>query len=295
MYSKKQKKSGFTLIELSIVLVIIGLIAGGVLVGRDLIHAAEIRAQVSQIEKYNAATNTFKVKYNALPGDIAEPNATAFGFVARGSNKGEGDGDGAITGSGDLYGVSDWNMNGAYYASVQGGGETNLFWNDLAKAGLIEGKYIGDNTLNSYNLNELFPSSKLGNGHVIVWSGGFTGNSGGTNNRDRYNYFNVLKMNRIDWPASNITPSQAYSIDSKIDDGLPQSGNIQDLVINIFGLVYYANGEGAWFTAVSDTSATPASDTSCFDNGGNAGTTQKYSVGTNGGNGLNCALSFRFQ
>ncbi len=46
---------GFTLIELSIVLVIIGLIIGGVLVGKDLIKAAEIRATISQINKYNHA------------------------------------------------------------------------------------------------------------------------------------------------------------------------------------------------------------------------------------------------
>ena len=50
-------KSGFTLVELSIVLVIIGLIIGGVVVGRDLIDAATIRAQISQIEKYNTAVN----------------------------------------------------------------------------------------------------------------------------------------------------------------------------------------------------------------------------------------------
>ena len=52
------KKSGFTLIELSIVLVIIGLIIGGILVGRDLINASAIRAQISQIDKYQQAANT---------------------------------------------------------------------------------------------------------------------------------------------------------------------------------------------------------------------------------------------
>src|SRR5262249_1408244 len=62
---------GFTLIELSIVLVIIGLIVGGVLVGQDLIKAAQIRATVSQIEKYDAAVNTFRGKYNGLPGDLS--------------------------------------------------------------------------------------------------------------------------------------------------------------------------------------------------------------------------------
>jgi prepilin-type N-terminal cleavage/methylation domain-containing protein len=65
-------RHGFTLIELSIVLVIIGLLAGGILVGRDLIHAAVIHAQVSQIEKYTMAANTFKLKYGGWPGDIRE-------------------------------------------------------------------------------------------------------------------------------------------------------------------------------------------------------------------------------
>jgi prepilin-type N-terminal cleavage/methylation domain-containing protein len=65
------QQAGFTLIELSIVLVIIGLIVGGVLVGQDLIKAAEIRATISQYEKYNAAMNTFRTKYNGMPGDLS--------------------------------------------------------------------------------------------------------------------------------------------------------------------------------------------------------------------------------
>src|SRR5580700_8566203 len=92
-------KSGFTLIELSIVLVIIGLIVGGVLVGQDLIRAAGVRATISQIEKYNTAVNTFRAKYNnQLPGDISNPDAAAFGFAARGTAPGEGDGNGIIEG-----------------------------------------------------------------------------------------------------------------------------------------------------------------------------------------------------
>src|SRR3954471_15989161 len=75
------KQVGFTLIELSIVLVIIGLVVGGVLVGQDLIKAAQIRSAVSKIEKYNTAVHTFRTKYNALPGDI--PNAASYGFAPR--------------------------------------------------------------------------------------------------------------------------------------------------------------------------------------------------------------------
>ena len=76
-------RGGFTLIELSIVLVIIGLLAGGVLVGRDLIAAAALRSQITQIEKYNAAANTFRAKYGFLPGDLPANQAAALGFATR--------------------------------------------------------------------------------------------------------------------------------------------------------------------------------------------------------------------
>lgn len=76
-------RSGFTLVELSIVLVIIGLVAGGVLVGRDLIAAATIRSTISQIEKYKTAVNTFRGKYGYLPGDIPADQAAQTGLAAR--------------------------------------------------------------------------------------------------------------------------------------------------------------------------------------------------------------------
>ena len=67
---------GFTLIEISIVLVIIGLLAGGVLVGKDLIHAAEVHQQVTQLREYQLAFNTFQGKYKCIPGDCE--NITSF-------------------------------------------------------------------------------------------------------------------------------------------------------------------------------------------------------------------------
>ena len=128
---KSKKQSGFTLIEMSIVLVIIGLIVGGVLVGRDLISAAAVRAQISQIEKYNLAVNTFREKYGYLPGDIPNPYAPQFGFASRGQYTGEGDGNGTLE--------AIWkNADGGHYGS--GGaadGEVGMFWVDLSKAGLI--------------------------------------------------------------------------------------------------------------------------------------------------------------
>jgi prepilin-type N-terminal cleavage/methylation domain-containing protein len=128
------KNHGFTLIELSIVLVVIGLIIGGVLVGQDLIKAAETRATLAQIEKYNSAVNTFKTKYNGIPGDLIYTDAANFGFtVGTGcaGQQGGRDGNGLLDG---WTGVS---------TLVQGSGETGLFWQDLSSANLIDGVFPG--------------------------------------------------------------------------------------------------------------------------------------------------------
>lgn len=97
----KGAKNGFTLIELSIVLVTIGLLVGGVLVGQDLIKGAEVRAQITQIEKFNTAANTFYGKYGYLPGDMTQSAAAEFGFLnpsTRAGTQGRGDGNGVIEG-----------------------------------------------------------------------------------------------------------------------------------------------------------------------------------------------------
>jgi hypothetical protein len=73
---KQSARTGFTLIELSILLVVIGLIVGGVLVGQDLIRSAGIRKTISELQKFQTAIATFKGKYDCLAGDC--PNATIF-------------------------------------------------------------------------------------------------------------------------------------------------------------------------------------------------------------------------
>lgn len=82
-----QKKSGFTLVELSIVLVIIGLLVGGVLLGKDLIHAAELRKTGSYLQQFQTTIQAFKLKYQCLPGDCL--NATDY---FSGTSNGDGNG-----------------------------------------------------------------------------------------------------------------------------------------------------------------------------------------------------------
>jgi prepilin-type N-terminal cleavage/methylation domain-containing protein len=76
--------TGFTLIELSIVLVIIGLIIAGVVAGQTLVEQARFSRVISDVNNYKTAVNTFRVKYNAFPGDLR--NADEYWAAATAGN-----------------------------------------------------------------------------------------------------------------------------------------------------------------------------------------------------------------
>jgi len=292
------ESGGFTLVELSIVLVIVGLITGGVLVGQDLISAAATRAQISQIEKYQTAVNTFRGKYGYLPGDIPDPYASQYGFQARGSLPGEGDGNGVIEG---------------VYQNIGGNngldemiGETVMFWVDLSTAQLIDG---GFNTASpqvftessSTPINAFFPQAKIGVGNYLyAWSGGI--NSYTTS--DERNYFGLSAISSFCQDceaassfnsAAGLTVAQAYNIDKKIDDGLPQSGRVTAMFITTGALWAAANTGYYTQTGAAPGTAAQPTNLTCYDNGNNASASMQYSVSQNLGMGINCALSFQFQ
>ena len=296
---QKRPKSGFTLIELSIVLVIIGLIVGGVLAGQDLIKAAAVRATITQIEKYNTAANTFRDKYGGLPGDLNATAATQFGFEGRGTAPGTGDGNGIIEG----------NTGGGTYACgyCVANGEPLAFWADLASARMVDGAFVtngeanglGTATVAGSGVGLFLPSAKLGGGnYVYVWSGGPTIGFGGTGG-DSQNYFAISAVQQLSywWADSNpgLTVKQAYDIDKKVDDGYPQSGRVLAFYLDantvFYGAVWAGSGGQ---TGTPYTTATPGTATTCYDNGNSVGQ-QTYSVKISNGANVNCALSFRFQ
>jgi prepilin-type N-terminal cleavage/methylation domain-containing protein len=289
----KQQEGGFTLIEIAVVLVVIGLIVGGVLVGQSLISAAAVRAQISQIEKYNTAANTFYGKYGYLPGDIRDPDASSFGFVARGQYAGEGDGNGIIEGNSG-------NCSGCNNGDIENAGETVLFWSDLSTAHLIEGNFTGNNTPNAVNFttaaqfDTLWPRASIGNGNYSLPSGYGQSYYG--------NYFGLIGVSKltsqgIATTTVGITVSQAYAIDAKVDDGLPITGRVTATFLRAGTMASYAEGGPPYRllgTLLYNIPITGYS-TTCFDNAGSATNLYVYSVKQNNGNGVNCALSFKLQ
>src|SRR6476659_9573614 len=89
--SMNKRQSGFTLIEIAIVLVIIGLLLGGVLKGQELITGARVRNLIQQQDGVKAAYFGFLDRFRALPGDYANATTTITGVVAS-SGCGNGNG-----------------------------------------------------------------------------------------------------------------------------------------------------------------------------------------------------------
>jgi prepilin-type N-terminal cleavage/methylation domain-containing protein len=294
---------GFTLIEMSIVLVVVGLIIGGILTGQDLINAAKARSQISQIQKFQTATNTFKEKYNYLPGDITAAAALKFGFTARGTDVGQGDGNGVLEG---------WYGAGISYGYGELMGETFMFWEDLSQVNLIEGNYpyarpstgpiingVAQPAVSRFPpanfMSLVLPEAKLGGGNYIyVWSNTGT------------NYYAMAQPDTINGliAANAVIPVKlAYAIDAKMDDGLPQSGSIMAWA-PMWGSARWAGDGGAGGQVIhvmgaGPGQAEPASGgptiDSCYDNNSTAGVVSTYSMKTNRGNNTTCALSFEFQ
>lgn len=217
---------GFSLVELSIVLVILGLLTGGILAGQSLIRAAELRSVSVEYSRYVTAVQSFRDKYFAVPGDMM--NATSFW----GDNNSLCP-DAAITNG--TPGTCNGNGTGSLPWGSANGGEKHRFWQHITLAGLIEGNYPGTSTSPTTVIGTDAPRSRLSN---AGWGIGGEGNNAGTGlawganagtgavtNYGNFLVFGAQITNNN--PLSPVLkPDEAWNIDTKIDDGKPGRGNV---------------------------------------------------------------------
>ena len=152
MYKKQQ---GFTLIEIAIVLVIIGLLLGGVLKGQEMITNAKIKRLENDFNGLLSAVYSYQDRYQSLPGDDAAA-AGRWAAVTR-----SGNGNGLIAGN--------WN-------STRATDESRLFWQHLRASGLITGD-SSSTTLatNAYNGQIGIEDASMGLNGLVVCMGGIPG------------------------------------------------------------------------------------------------------------------------
>ena len=120
----KSQQSGFTLVEIAIVLVIIGLLLGGILKGQELINSAKVKNLANDFRVIPTYIYAYQDKFRALPGDDNQVT-NHVGATAQA-------GTGGSTGNGVIEGA--WN------ADETGTVEANIFWQHVRLANLAAGQ-----------------------------------------------------------------------------------------------------------------------------------------------------------
>lgn len=219
-------RQGFTLLELSIVLVIIGLLVGGIFVAQSMIRASELRAATSEINKLKTAMNSFRGKYMAIPGDFTA--ATQFWGSLGGT------GNDALCQNTPATGTAtcDGNGNAIISTSVVTNDERYRLWQHLANAGMVEGNFTGvagAGGASNMIANQNVPGSKL-NDTAYYTMNGFPGRvlaDAATVFGKEYGITLELRNSTTAGALIGLLrPEELWNIDLKMDDGKPGTGGI---------------------------------------------------------------------
>lgn len=219
------------MLEFSIVMAIIGVLAAGVLVGRSMIENAETRVIITEMSGYNTALKEFADKYFAVPGDMNNAE-TVWGSDTSCPTTPTNTDVKMLTCNGDGNGViGDW-ANGSVLTADS---EYEWFraWQQLANAEMIEGRFTGvPGSAGSADavVGVNVPASRAGKGGwTLLWM---------RDNTDSNYFFSTLHVasHVLFYGAQStgsiteapvITASNAKAIDSKMDDGMPFTGSVR--------------------------------------------------------------------
>lgn len=220
-------KNGFTMIEMSIVLILIGVIVASVLSAGVIQDNAEQKRLISELSFYDNAIKSFYNQFNGWPGDIRRADEV-WGANCGGDSAASG---GGCNGDGDR--LIEWSAA----EGVKG-------WQHLELAELIEpNNYSGTMTSGTATIGTNIPASRLDNIGYSLYNAGTS------------NFLSVggpVSSNRNTGPF--MAPVAAESIDVKLDDGAPTTGTVRAIGTNcISGTEFiYLEESGHWDTTVDD-------------------------------------------
>jgi len=237
--SNKNKDSaikGFTLIELSIVLIVISLIVATITAGSSIIHSAQLKSVISDISEFKTAINLYQDKYDALPGD----HRNAYDYFSGG--------DRLICGYDNSAQDDGCNGNGDGIIHEHFSGESLKAWQHLQQADLITGRVKVNLTAARYRFPTVDPNHTANGETPPYYTPSIPPSKVKGHGENGYSFAHTNMHGRVGSlfgrvgnsimlggkslgaSAYNSGPSlnaaDAYSIDKKIDDGAPNKGNV---------------------------------------------------------------------
>lgn len=222
----KENQDGFTLVEISIVMIIIGLLIGGTFGGMKLIENMQVNKTVQDFKSIQSAAITFKNTYGRLPGDIASPSTRLPNCTdAPCATGGNGN---RIIGQSAMWGQT-----------ITAASENYTFWHHLQAADLLSS---GVNNTLDMSLGQGQPESPINGGYISMHWGNQA--LGPPACYTRFPNHGIVISGATDgnWTvgsAATVPCSQMKSLDSKIDDGSPHSGT------HVAGICYVSMTCGA--------------------------------------------------
>jgi prepilin-type N-terminal cleavage/methylation domain-containing protein len=195
----KTMQKGFTLVEIAIVLVIIGLLLGGILKGQEMITQAKIKNVMADMSGVSAAMYGYQDRYKALPGD---DNRAGTASGRWGAATGSGNGDGVIN---------------SPYLTATAGDESLMFWDHLRRAGFISGTPADNQPFNAV-------SGRMGvqTGNGPAQGAAPTGVLGNPTAP-------ALPITGLMLCTANLPDKIAISVDSQMDDGVGVTGTVRGM------------------------------------------------------------------
>jgi prepilin-type N-terminal cleavage/methylation domain-containing protein len=190
----KTTQKGFTLVEIAIVLVIIGLLLGGILKGQEMIIQAKIKNAITDFSGVSAAYFGYQDRYRAMPGDD--------NLATRWSGATAGDGNRVLTGT---------------YESTTNTDESRMWWDHLRRSGFVSGSGSAQ-PLNAFNG---ILGVQTGNGLGVGTASGMTTAPGATLAGGATGFTSLILC------SSNLPDKVAIALDAQMDDGLVTQGTVR--------------------------------------------------------------------
>ena len=197
------RQKGFTLVEIAIVLVIIGLLLGGILKGQEMITQAKIKNAIADFSGISAAYHGYVDRYKRVPGDDpcaggAVTPTTCGTPIGRWTGATAGNGDGIVWGP---------------YNSPAAADESRLWWDHLRRAGFVSGS--GDSQ--PFNAVTGMIGIQTGDANATVASiGPVLGGTAGAGG-----------LVGLIMCSANLPDKIAVAVDTQMDDGVPLTGNVR--------------------------------------------------------------------